>query len=110
MQYIKEAGFKVSLNEFGMGHSSLLYLKQWAVDEIKIDQTFVSGLGNSEEDYQIVQAIVALSNALKLGLVAEGVENQEQGDMLAVSGCHKMQGYFYSLPLTPQELEKKLKT
>lgn len=110
MQYIKEAGFKVSLNEFGMGHSSLLYLKQWAVDEIKIDQTFVSGLGNREEDYQIVQAIVALSNALKLGLVAEGVENQEQGDMLAVSGCHKMQGYFYSLPLTPQELEKKLKT
>lgn len=110
MQYIKEAGFKVSLDEFGMGYSSLLYLKQWAVDEIKIDHTFVSGLGNSEEDHQIVQAIAALSNALKLGLVAEGVENQEQGDMLAGSGCHKMQGYFYSLPLTPQELEKLLKT
>jgi diguanylate cyclase (GGDEF)-like protein len=110
MQHIKAAGYKVSLDEFGMGHSSLLYLKQWAVDEIKIDHTFVSGLGNSEEDHQIVQAIAALSNALKLGLVAEGVESQEQGDMLAGSGCHKMQGYFYSLPLTPQELAKMFKS
>jgi diguanylate cyclase (GGDEF)-like protein len=110
MQHIKAAGYKVSLDEFGMGHSSLLYLKQWAVDEIKIDHTFVSGLGNSEEDHQIVQAIAALSNALKLGLVAEGVESQEQGDMLALSGCHKMQGYFYSLPLTPLELAKMFKS
>jgi diguanylate cyclase (GGDEF)-like protein len=110
MQHIKEAGFKVSLDKFGMGHSSLLYLKRWAVDEIKIDHKFVSGLGNSEDDHQIVQAIAALSNALKLGLVAEGVESKEQGDMLAGSGCHKMQGYFYSLPLTPQELEKLFKS
>lgn len=109
MQRIKEAGFKVSLDEFGMGHSSLLYLKQWAVDEIKIDQTFVSGLGNNEESQQIVKAIAALGNAMQLGLVAEGVESKEQGDMLALSGCHKMQGYYYSLPLTPQELEKKFK-
>lgn len=109
MQFIKESGFQVSLDDFGMGHSSLIYLKRWAVDEIKIDQTFVSGLGSSEEDHQIVKAIVALSGALKLAIVAEGVESQEQSDILANSGCKVMQGYFYSLPLTPQELEKKLK-
>jgi diguanylate cyclase (GGDEF)-like protein len=109
MQHIKESGFQVSLDDFGMGHSSLVYLKRWAVDEIKIDQSFVSGLGSSEEDHQIVKAIVALSGALKLALVAEGVESQEQSDILANCGCKTMQGYFYSLPLTPQELEKKLK-
>ena len=109
MQYIKDSGFQISLDDFGMGHSSLLYLKRWAVDEIKIDQTFVSGLGSSEEDHQIIKAIVALSSALKLTLVAEGVESQEQSDILATSGCKTMQGYFYSLPLTPKELEKLFK-
>jgi diguanylate cyclase (GGDEF)-like protein len=109
MQNIKEAGYKVSLDEFGMGHLSLLYLMQWGVDEIKIDQSFVSGLGHGDQNKQLVNAIAALGNALKLGLVAEGVENEEQSTMLASSGCHKMQGYFYSLPLTPKELEKTFK-
>jgi len=109
MQQIKEAGFKVSLDQFGMGHSSLLYLHQWAVDEIKIDQSFVSGLGIENENEKIVKAIAALGNALQLSLVAEGVESQAQGAMLAGNGCQKMQGYFYSLPLTPKELEKQFK-
>ncbi len=109
MQNIKKAGFKVSLDEFGMGHLSLLYLMQWGVDEIKIDQAFVSGLGYGDENQQLVKAIAALGNALQLGLVAEGVESEEQSTLLASSGCHKMQGYFYSLPLTPKELEKSLK-
>lgn len=109
MQNIKAAGFKVSLDEFGMGHLSLLYLLQWSVDEIKIDQSFVSGMAYGDENKQLVKAIAALGNALKLGLVAEGVESEEQSAMLASSGCHKMQGYYYSLPLTPKELEKSLR-
>ena len=109
MQKIKEAGFKVSLDEFGLGNLSLMYLMQWNVDEIKIDQSFVSELGQNKENDQLVNAIAALSGALKLGVVAEGVESQEQGDILADSGCHQMQGYFYSLPLTPKELEKTIK-
>lgn len=109
MQYIKDAGFHVSLDDFGMGHSSLLYLKRWAVDEIKIDQSFVAGLGTNEEDHQIVKAIVALSQALGLNLIGEGVESQQQIDMLAACGCQTMQGYLYSLPLSPIELEKILK-
>lgn len=109
MKKIKEAGFKVSLDEFGLGNLSLMYLMQWNVDEIKIDQSFVSELGQNKENDQLVNAIAALSGALKLGVVAEGVESQEQGDILADNGCHQMQGYFYSLPLTPKELEKTIK-
>lgn len=109
MQYIKDTGFHLALDDFGMGHSSLLYLKRLAVNEIKIDQSFVAGLESSEEDRQIVKAIVALSHALGLRLVSEGVENQKQIDILTASGCETMQGYFYSPPLDPLGLEKVFK-
>ncbi|MFW5439939.1 MAG: putative bifunctional diguanylate cyclase/phosphodiesterase [Methylophilaceae bacterium] len=109
MQRIKNAGFQISIDDFGMGLSSLRDLKEWAVDEVKIDQRFVADLVSSEEDRQIVKAIVALCNALGLHLIGEGVESKEQSDILADSGCNTMQGYFDSLPLTPSELEKKLK-
>ena len=109
MRFIKDAGFHVSIDDFGMGHSSLLYLKRWAVDEVKIDQTFVEGIVHSEEDRVIVKAIVALGDALGLALVGEGVENQQQADILAASGCKVMQGYFYSPAVLPNELEDWLK-
>ena len=105
MRLIKEAGFSISLDDFGMGHSSLLYLKRWAVDEVKIDRTFVEGLVNSAEDRVIVKAIVALGDALGLQLVGEGVENQMQADILAASGCKNVQGYFYSPPIEAKEME-----
>ena len=105
MRLIKEAGFSISLDDFGMGHSSLLYLKRWAVDEVKIDRTFVDGLVNSAEDRVIVKAIVALGDALGLQLVGEGVENQLQADILAASGCKNAQGYFYSPPIDAKEME-----
>jgi EAL domain-containing protein (putative c-di-GMP-specific phosphodiesterase class I) len=109
MHLIKEAGFSISLDDFGMGHSSLLYLKRWAVDEVKIDRTFVDGLVNSAEDRVIVKAIVALGDALSLQLVGEGVENQMQADILAASGCRNVQGYFYSPPLVAKEMESWFK-
>lgn len=109
MRLIKEAGFSISLDDFGMGHSSLLYLKRWAVDEVKIDRSFVDGLVYSEEDRVIVKAIVALGDALGLSLVGEGVENQQQADILSASGCKNMQGFFYSPPLDVKEMETWLK-
>ena len=105
MRLIKEIGFSISLDDFGMGHSSLLYLKRWAVDEVKIDRTFVDGLVNNAEDRVIVKAIVALGDALGLLLVGEGVENQMQADILAASGCKNVQGYFYSQPIEAKEME-----
>lgn len=109
MRQIKEAGFGISLDDFGMGHSSLLYLKRWAVDEVKIDRTFVDGLVSSPEDRVIVKAIVALADALGLGLVGEGVENQLQADILSESGCKIVQGYFHSPPIETKEMEDWLK-
>lgn len=109
MREIKAAGFSISLDDFGMGHSSLLYLKRWAVDEVKIDRSFVDGLLNSAEDRVIVKAIVALGDALGLQLVGEGVENQMQADILAASGCKNVQGYFYSPPIDAKEMETWLK-
>ena len=105
MAFIKEAGFSISLDDFGMGHSSLLYLKRWAVDEVKIDRSFVDGLVSSEEDRVIVKAIVALGDALGLNLVGEGVENQAQADILMASGCKNVQGFFYSPPIDAKEME-----
>jgi diguanylate cyclase (GGDEF)-like protein len=105
MKQLKDAGFSISLDDFGMGHSSLLYLKRWAVDEVKIDRSFVDGLVNSAEDRVIVKAIVALGDALSLQLVGEGVENQMQADILAASGCVNVQGYFYSPPVEAKEME-----
>ena len=105
MRLIKEIGFSISLDDFGMGHSSLLYLKRWAVDEVKIDRTFVDGLVSSAEDRVIVKAIIALGDALGLQLVGEGVENQMQADILAASGCKNVQGYFYSPPIEAKEMQ-----
>jgi EAL domain-containing protein (putative c-di-GMP-specific phosphodiesterase class I) len=109
MGRIKKAGFSISLDDFGMGHSSLLYLKRWSVDEVKIDRSFVDGLINSEEDRIIVKAIVALGDALGLALVGEGVENQQQADILSASGCKNVQGFFYSPPIEASEMETWLK-
>jgi diguanylate cyclase (GGDEF)-like protein len=109
MLQIKSAGFSISLDDFGMGHSSLLYLKRWSVDELKIDRSFVEGLVNNEDDRVIVKAISALSDALDLNLMAEGVETQQQSDILLASGCRNVQGYFYSTPVEAKELQKMLK-
>jgi diguanylate cyclase (GGDEF)-like protein len=109
MHFIKEAGFSISLDDFGTGHSSLMYLKRWSVDEVKIDRTFIEGLQNSEEDCVIVKAIVALANALSLNIVGEGVENQFQADIVKASGCKVVQGFFYSIPLPAIEMETWLK-
>ena len=109
MKQIKDAGFSLSLDDFGLGYTSLLSLKRWAVDEVKIDRTFVDGLVNSTENRVIVKAIVALAEALDLTTVGEGVENQIQADILAASGCKNVQGFFYAQPLEPKEMEAWLK-
>ncbi len=108
MRLIKDIGLAISLDDFGMGHSSLLYLKRWAVDEVKIDRSFVDGLVNNEDDRAIVRAIVALAQALDLNLVGEGVENQEQVDVLATCGCTVLQGYYFAHPMPAQEMGQQL--
>ena len=97
---LSQAGFKISIDDFGTGYSSMSYLKRFAVDKLKIDQSFVRDLDNDVDDQAIVSAIVQMAHSLGLTTIAEGVETQQQLDFLRSKGCDEIQGYFFSRPLT----------
>ncbi|MGH9061495.1 MAG: EAL domain-containing protein, partial [Acidimicrobiales bacterium] len=78
--------------------SSLALLRRFPVDVLKVDRSFVSGLGIDEDDTEVVRAVISLGHALGLGVVAEGVETAEQADLLRTFGCDRAQGYFYGRP------------
>jgi diguanylate cyclase len=98
------AGFALSIDDFGTGYSSLGYLKRFQVSELKIDQSFVRDLPGDAEDAAIVTAVVQMSRALNLKVVAEGVETEAQAAFLRACGCHILQGYLLARPLPPAEL------
>jgi EAL domain-containing protein (putative c-di-GMP-specific phosphodiesterase class I) len=96
---LRELGVKLAIDDFGTGYSSLSYLKRFPVDYVKIDQTFIRGLGEGTEDAAITRAIIAMAHSLELKVVAEGVENREQLDFLRAHECDEVQGYLISRPL-----------
>lgn len=96
---LKELGVFISIDDFGTGYSSLGHLKRFPIDMLKIDRSFVMGLPADTDDAAIVQAIVALATNLKLQVLAEGVETQDQRNFLLAGGCRYFQGFFYSKPL-----------
>lgn len=96
----RSMGFQLSIDDFGTGYSSLSYLKQFPVNNLKIDKSFIHNLPHNQEDAQITRTIVAMANNLGLGVIAEGVEKDEQQAFLQQVGCHKVQGYMYSYPVT----------
>jgi len=77
------------------------------VDKVKIDQSFINDIPQDQEDLEIVKAIIALSRSLGLGIIAEGVETEEQRDILFEYGCEYIQGFYYSKPIKAEEIEKK---
>ena len=99
MRAIRELGVHLSVDDFGTGWSSLSYLTQFPVESLKIDQTFVAGLCASADDHAIVEATVHLASALGLGVIAEGVETEEQAVELRRLGVRAVQGYLYARPL-----------
>lgn len=99
LQSIAELGIDISIDDFGTGQSSLSYIHHLPIKTLKIDRSFVTRLTNSHESEAIVRAIVAMAKSLELKVVAEGVENQEQLDLVAAAGCGVVQGYFFSRPL-----------
>ncbi|WP_342512112.1 EAL domain-containing protein [Sporosarcina sp. FSL K6-1522] len=104
VQQLKQIGVRLSLDDFGTGYSSLHYLKDFPIDEIKIDQSFVRACTPDTKDATIVKAIIAMAHQLNLDVVAEGVETKEQLFFLQQHLCNKAQGYLYSKPVLPEEL------
>ena len=96
---LKQEGFTIALDDFGTGYSTLNSLKRFMIDRIKIDRSFVHNLGAGAEAEALVEAIVKLSRAMQLGVVAEGVETEAQRTRLAACGCDFFQGYLLSHPL-----------
>jgi diguanylate cyclase len=105
---LQQVGVGLSVDDFGTGYSSLAYLKRFPVDELKIDRSFVDGLGAEPEDTAIVRAIVSLASALNLTPVAEGVETSLQLETLLELGCGRAQGYLFSRPGLPADVEPML--
>jgi EAL domain-containing protein (putative c-di-GMP-specific phosphodiesterase class I) len=100
---LREMGLRLLVDDFGTGFSALGYLRKFPVTGVKIDRSFVSGLGQSHEDEEIVRAVVAMSNALGLSIVAEGVETRLQRDALAAMGVTQGQGWLWGPAVPPRD-------
>lgn len=101
---LRRLGFSIVLDDFGTGYSSLSLLHRFRVDKIKIDRSFVSGLGNVGEIDALVGAIVKLAKSFHLGVIAEGVETEEQRRQLTIAGCTEFQGFLLGLPMPAEEV------
>lgn len=101
-------GVTMSIDDFGTGYSSLGYLKRFPIQRLKIDRSFVQGLPGDSSDAAIVNAIIQMGQALKLHVIAEGVENDAQRDFLLRAGCHEFQGFLYAPALDPRAFEERV--
>ena len=108
LQDLKSLGLKISVDDFGTGYSSLSYLKDFPVDTLKIDKSFVDGMELSQSQLAIVCAIIVLGHNLSLKVVAEGVENNSQLQLLTDNACDMVQGYLISKPLCAEEMQRIL--
>jgi diguanylate cyclase (GGDEF)-like protein/PAS domain S-box-containing protein len=105
---LRKLGIHVSIDDFGTGYSSLSYLKKFRVDRIKIDRTFVRDIGEDGDDEVITRAMIALARTLEVGVIAEGVETEQQRDFLLRHGCAEAQGFLYSPAVAPEVLAEKM--
>jgi EAL domain-containing protein (putative c-di-GMP-specific phosphodiesterase class I) len=105
----KEMGIKLSIDDFGTGYSSLSYLKRFPIDTLKIDQSFVKDITTNPDDEAIASTIIAMAHNLRLKVIAEGVENKEQLDMLRNKNCDEVQGYYFSRPVSEDDLKELLR-
>ncbi|GGF34352.1 hypothetical protein GCM10010954_36830 [Halobacillus andaensis] len=105
---LRELGVKISIDDFGTGYSSLGYLKDFPVDTLKIDKTFIDELPENPNNAAITNTIITLANSLQLDVIAEGVEKKEQVEYLNAHGCHLIQGYYFSKPLKAENVMQQM--
>ena len=105
---LRKMGVRVSIDDFGTGYSSLTYLKHLPADALKVDKSFVGGLGRDPKDTALVRMIVELAHTFETEVIAEGVESEVQAEELKEMGCDRGQGYYFAKPLSPKEATRFL--
>ncbi|MBC8007133.1 MAG: EAL domain-containing protein [Prolixibacteraceae bacterium] len=109
LQTIRGLGVEIAVDDFGTGYSSLAYIARLPIHDLKIDRSFVIGMTQSEDSLTIVKSIISLAHSLRLIVVAEGVETEEQAALLLQLDCDQMQGYLFSRPVPPQQVPELLR-
>jgi diguanylate cyclase (GGDEF)-like protein/PAS domain S-box-containing protein len=109
LRTLREEGASISLDDFGTGHSSLAYLSRLPIDTVKIDRSFIRAMTENADSTSIVSTIISLAQALRLQVVAEGVETEEQARLLRLLRCDQMQGYLFSPPQPKEKIEAMLR-
>jgi len=109
LEELRALGLNISIDDFGTGYSSLAYLKRFPLNTLKIDRSFIKDITSNTDDREITKAIIAMGQNLNLKVLAEGVETQQQLDILRASGCDYIQGYFFSRPLPVVDVTPFLK-
>jgi EAL domain-containing protein (putative c-di-GMP-specific phosphodiesterase class I) len=108
LRSLKALGLRLAIDDFGTGYSSLSHLKRLPIDTLKIDRSFVHDIPNDQDDAAIAITIIAMTQALKLKVIAEGVESESQELFLRQQGCHEIQGYLYSQPISAADMTRLL--
>ena len=105
---LRAIGVGIALDDFGTGYSSLSYLQRFPVTRLKVDRSFIVDLATNRDDAALTEAIIAMAHGLRLGVVAESVENEEQVALLRELGCDELQGYLLGRPMSPEAFERFL--
>lgn len=103
MATLSDLGVRIAIDDFGTGYSSLSYLREFPISLLKIDKSFIDGLGVSQQQYALVEGITRIADTLGVQVIAEGIETTAQRDLLAAMGCPLGQGYLFAQPLTVEQ-------
>ena len=109
LEQVQEMGVRIAMDDFGTGYSSLNYLKKLPLNTLKIDRSFIKDLKPKTKDLEIIRAVISLAHGLELDIVAEGIDKEEQLDILKSLNCSIVQGYYYSHPLNPKDMAQMLR-